>query len=516
MSANLRICHAKNLDHFFELENAPNNKFKGFTGPLMNPFIDFIAGIANHSVSMERNVGHGKPINGSDRFDGCLGKLQRNETDILLALSDYPSPAGDVLQGMIIFDETMGFLSAYYMGNHVNSDVFRALYHAFDVKIWSLLLLSLALIISISFLHQRILITWVKIAYGSPRSIPKVYHVYSVLTHFTRTGQVGDRSLLKKQLFTVLSIMSLIILHIFSTLIKTDLVVYPDPDIFFTYDDLINRKVRPSFLNGTEDYSYFKYALNGSIQKKVWDYSVKNFEKKMFIEMSPRAFVTIGLDVLNRQAVFISDEIIVSAAIEAGCAILGHKFENAKNFLTFFSKKVGIPYDYTGVFYLYYSVDPRTKKTIKALMVNKYFKGPVANRLKKTYNAVNEHGLSNYITKFVRSSNVMSNSDVVKDGLLGPHVPERGILFRNCKSVRPVKPEVELTQIKLFYFDGLIKLYVTLVLILNLLIIVENLGKRNCMQIKKIFRREWTAILKLAFQNSFRTTLLFIWHNSHN
>ena len=494
MSAKLRICHAKNLDHFFKLKDPPHDRFEGFAGPLVNPFIDFFFEITNHSVSVERNVGHGEPINGSDRFDGCIGKLQRNETDILLALSDYPSPAGDVLQGMIIFDETMGFLSAYYMGNHVNSDVFRALYHAFDVKIWSLLLLSLALIISISFLHQRILITWVKIAYGSPRSIPKVYHVYSVLTHFTRTGQVGDRSLLKKQLFTVLSIMSLIILHIFSTLIKTDLVVYPDPDIFFTYDDLINRKVRPSFLNGTEDYSYFKYALNGSIQKKVWDYSVKNFEKKMFIEMSPRAFVTIGLDVLNRQAVFISDEIIVSAAIEAGCAILGHKFENAKNFLTFFSKKVGIPYDYTGVFYLYYSVDPRTKKTIKALMVNKYFKGPVANRLEKTYNAVNEHGLSNYISKFVRSSNVMGDSQVITNSFLGPRNSETAFLFRNCKSIRPAKPEVEMARIKLFYFNGLMRLYVALVLISNFLLVVENLRQRT--RIKKMFRRKLAATLK--------------------
>ena len=93
-----------------------------------------------------------------------------------------------------------------------------------------------------------------------------------VVRHFSRVDQIEVFSPSSRVIFILLSIMSLVVIHYFSSSIKTEMVVIPFPDLFETYQDMQREEALPLFFSGSNTEHLFMNAKAGSPEHSMWQY----------------------------------------------------------------------------------------------------------------------------------------------------------------------------------------------------------------------------------------------------
>ena len=94
----IRACNPFDFGLMFTLAR---NRFIGTVSHPINTVVDFIEAKSNLTIEFRsQQDGVGEPMEGSPSgvYDGCIGLLQRNESDFMTQLINYPMNAEGVNQ----------------------------------------------------------------------------------------------------------------------------------------------------------------------------------------------------------------------------------------------------------------------------------------------------------------------------------------------------------------------------------------------------------------------------------
>ena len=111
MSA-VRICHTEDFPMVIEV--LPTGQLTGLFSKFALEGYELLLKGTNATFSFSKNHGFGSRQGDSPNWDGCIGKLQRNESDVLWILARYPLVAENVSEGAILAESGVTFISLYY------------------------------------------------------------------------------------------------------------------------------------------------------------------------------------------------------------------------------------------------------------------------------------------------------------------------------------------------------------------------------------------------------------------
>lgn len=317
-----RICHPndfKDLHQYDVEERQFTGTMKKFTEEMRNEIVYFMKNKLNVTVEIHPNFGIGVYNSTSQRFDGCLGRLQANESDVLLMLDEYPINAENITEGMIIYDTKLVINQLY--GNPVNGSVVQILssFGSFSVEVWFLCIFFFSFL-NFSFKLNLMLKKNLRKKYRNNRN---KHNIYWILTHCFRVGRMPSSNIFEKILFIMGSIHALVVVHYFITYIKTELVVIKDPDLFYTYKDLIDQKIVPFFMSGMPFHKHFRDDDSNPKRRELWNYAVETFgEENLFAQIDPFGLMTLPMKLLKRKAVIIQDTLMSRFARGMACNML--------------------------------------------------------------------------------------------------------------------------------------------------------------------------------------------------
>ena len=256
-----------------------DRRFDGVLASLVNIHAEGAGKHWNMSLVPEKIIGTLRdPVTGS--FDGCMGNLQRNESDVGFVLISSPVHGPNITQGFPLGASQIFMLSSYKpVAQIVDTDIMYA-FNSFSKDVWFVIALFvtalLALLLISSMVTSRVT-KWNKMCRKRRR--------VRVLTRGRPSNPImflGSR-LLRQSAYRsaptpliIVTIFCFLIHLYFTSLIKTELSIIRKPVTVNTYDDVLREeKLLPVWFGAFPHYALFKYAPSGSIQRRIWEKAIK-------------------------------------------------------------------------------------------------------------------------------------------------------------------------------------------------------------------------------------------------
>ena len=201
----------------------------------------------NISYDFVIDKGFGRKVD-EDTFDGCLGYLQANKSQFILDFREYPRVTGEVAQGVIATDSGPYFSTVYQVDfNKVKYLQLSSAFYSFGWTLWVLLCFSLLIIWSTMRARRWIHGRFFRLRKKKKK---KTSLLFQVVSHSLRFAHVRDRGIFNKLIFITCSFISLVVVSYFCSFIKTQLVALPDPPIFSSLQELLDKRITLSFVEG--------------------------------------------------------------------------------------------------------------------------------------------------------------------------------------------------------------------------------------------------------------------------
>jgi hypothetical protein len=270
-------------------ERAPSKDRPYFQGSFQQVFsvltdIVFYKRRSNWTVIVASEVGS-KDNQGT--YSGCLGTLTRNESDVAVALVDYPTDMFELLiPFQVITEDPVSITSAYTVKKAqklISNDIIQASFHSFKSDLWNVILLAVILGGLVLFLLKTALQRRMKQRRASVWSNLST-SVFESFAHFLNQ-EYGDFADMKGKLISLTLAMGGFLLIVYwCNLMSGDLVIMPQPQTIDTFEQISERKnFSVYFIAPFTDYLDFKDADEGTVYKQIWE---KNANKgKNIIEV---------------------------------------------------------------------------------------------------------------------------------------------------------------------------------------------------------------------------------------
>ena len=435
----VRLCHYSDLGPLFYLKNREKATFGGVFAHLVYDILEYFHRISNCTV----NVGHGlgEPIGDSGNFTGCIGQLQSNKSDLVGYISNYPMDVENIEQGYIMFDTDISIGQVYFWKeSQRGGQIFGLLAPLTGILLpTAFFLLSVIFTLHIGNMCTRRNIRLVRRILHRLRRMPRRnrYYLYYVLAHCCGFGSILDRKLYCRLLFLCLSFFCLVVISYDKSLIKTSLVVVPNPDVWFSYEDLVRDGIRPIFVKAINTEYYFENSKNKSLRNNFWTYVNNSFKiGDIIVQPSQESFVKVSLSLMKRRSAILLETEFIKNSQLTFCNL------KARNVKTLFSM-IEHNYDlediqrmFNGALF-HSSVDPSESKVVKGYIMNKYFTGSTAKQVKRQLRRSFENGLQYAKLRGFR------NIDLLKLFFDKNENHKKNNLVRDCLSESVVMPDVE-------------------------------------------------------------------------
>ena len=328
-------------------------------------------------MEIQPNRGIGSKIDPNGSYDGCLGMMQRNESDITLILAEYPLDIVNVSQGNIITDAVTQFISVYYSTDETFVAQMLSSFQSFTLDLWITILTSVVTV-------------YLVIKFRAKLTGKSDYYFYKVTTHLARIGRLDDFALFEKILFISLSVPSLVVVHYFNMLIKTELVMVKQPNIYKSYDDLLKNDVTLIFYNGLGHERPFKGASPGDIRRTLWERSVSRYAEEqivtsLYIPLELMVQNAVGL--VTRKKAIVTSSLTSSLFRTSACKIKSDKV-TADSYFKVMQMNRSVE---TGFFHI--GQDERANRVQRGFILSKFFTGPQSLIIKKRLKSFFESGV---------------------------------------------------------------------------------------------------------------------------
>ena len=416
-----------------------------------------------------QNDRFGEPINESTgSYSGCIGLLQTNQSDAILFLNDYPHPAANISQGLVMTDATIDMITSYRPSDQsVRIQVERA-FNSFRPSVRILCAVTMFICIC-ALCVKEIFKSWHRRMISLPTRPRHKRAPYEVITHMTRFGQLSNSAgQFRKILFLVLSLFSFLVIFFLCSSIKTELVVIPPPKTLRSYQQLLDHQCGVFFFSGGNSYQSFQSAAKGSKEKALWDFSVSKYSMSSVV-------YSYG----NRPE---TDSAVLNSWIRGESAIIVHS-----DWAPFFMKPICsamLNREKRDAFALLFKINgnedlllPLRSRDEEAMVFQKSFtwnprSSSSLNQVMPTLRRVMEAGITEFIMKYMATADVVSIIQVSGKG---------NATFANmekCKSSEFFRPENTVKGVKADNFANFPTYAVYLVSLELLVLLIEVLVGR--------------------------------------
>lgn len=513
-----RLCHPHDFKTFHEYDNE-TGEFIGTMARYIEETRKVIFQTmknSNISFKVDSDLGIGTFDSLTGKFDGCLGQMQENKSDVLFMLDQYGMNKENLSEGLIVFETNIVISQLYAKGVLGGSAQILNSFRSFSFSVYLMCLLTMFICFILLKFHHSM----------KPRRVRRrrnIYYLYHTLTHCARVGHLPSyKGLFEKMIFLLLSLFSLVVIHYFSTYIKTELVVVKDPQIFRSYKEIIDRGATPFFVNGMPHYKYFKYDNSNEQRNKFWEYATKKFdEEDIFVEMDPFAFLIAAQKILQQKAVIIFDNIISSIIPGTGCPMMAYPpeklitlwdmmhdtkkleqliivmgFEDRKEDIIRLSAKHTLDFNNLPEFGYHESIDP-SERSFQIGILTGSNSDP---RVMKIFHTLFRRGIETgyHISRLKRIERTSLFSGIQHaQNFLGKKVKSRHFLTEECFSTTIVKPQVEFKSIHLknfksfcfFFFSSIIIEIAVLSLEIQIIRCIKKILNAQKPRRRRIIRR---------------------------
>lgn len=306
----------------------------GLFAPMYRAIMEETKRLANVSLQTADKLGDWDPA--TEQFDGCLGRIQRNESDSHQPIVDFPILAPGLTHGYVNSASRIMIVSAYE-GNvtrNLDNSVTDA-FASFEPGVW-FTVYAFVTLLSLFFLVARITLIGVQI-----RSVLQQEREDLVRLLIRRSFQLVQKvllgNLLKQhssfhvqvlrsgRLFLLLmTVLTFLLSIFFLSMIKTEAVVQKRPVTMSTYKDILSRpSVQPIWLRALSDHWEFAHADPRSLSGRIWDRAVKSPGglRRHMIEGTLTELPLIASQIGKQKKVLLLSRYVVSSLVTNGCVM---------------------------------------------------------------------------------------------------------------------------------------------------------------------------------------------------
>ena len=308
MPAELRVCYPRIPGALIH----DGKRFEGFAAPLIATPIQAITRSFNISLVSSQSMFGSLTDPVKRLYDGCIGSLQRNESDYAIVEALAPVFGPNVAQGPAIGYERMNIISYYNPVMKANDCDISQSFHSFATDVWlgvaamSCLFIALLLMLQLVFCKEADKKKrWKKrVKRALQQSVTIV--VRKLLKQSSVNSRRHDKDI--RPIRLTMSLFFFWILLIFLSLIKTEKTVTKKPDTIENYDDIMSRKILPIWLAQLPDKDLFKYAPRESFQHRLWQSTVKLTRRhvaRFVVDVQSERFSDVGPLMFKQSVVMI-------------------------------------------------------------------------------------------------------------------------------------------------------------------------------------------------------------------
>ena len=245
----------------------------GFKGPLAATAetihsMVFPSKVSNYSVRLKKNMGDFDELTGL--YDGCLGSVQRNESDAVVIPVAFPTQDFERINPVqIISQEALTIIQGYKPTNRTGyADTLETALPAFTPGLWMLIFFAL-MVFMVLFKLKVSFCNSLRKFMRRKRRAKKDNSIYEVLSLFVQQDCIYFRDRTRSYLSLLITVMSFILINsYFCNLMSTEQVVVPKPIVLKSYMDFLTTKeMTPVFMLQLDDHQYFK---SGNSDLKLW------------------------------------------------------------------------------------------------------------------------------------------------------------------------------------------------------------------------------------------------------
>lgn len=469
----LRICHSKNIDTFLEIRSHTNDRLK-FDG-VLSPIGETVQSIISYkfdaiNITFDLNKGIGKQVDG-EYFDGCIGMLQRNLTDVPLFTHNYPNNINYIDQGQLMYEDAMGILSVFMGGNEkIDNSILNSLMN-FDLKIWLSCFICIFFCCLILLLEKNLFRSFSNFPLN--RKILVALEMYQdLLEHFIGQIVVKRKTLVSSIIIFTISLLAQMVNIHFDTTVRTDLVTVNEPRLIRTYDDIIKYGIKPIWTANFLDMLEFKTAREGSPEAKLWAYAMDKFGVKGSIfSASSKEFANHLVQVIKGKDVFISTLTVLGVLVRSVCSKKSRSLTVATAFLNVSGNVLDKAQSYQ-------ASDPSSKILQQTLLYNKLTMNnePLRTLVKRIRRLV-ETGITIWFHEKIKSVDILKRFEES----LGPVIEKRRFLSHQCLTNKiSTASDDHLEDLNLESTRKLFQLFFNLILMCSWILLIE----RTCLRIK--------------------------------
>ena len=407
---------------------------------------------------------------GTMMFDGCLGRLQRNESDVTLALVPFPVLGTGVLHGTTASASKVIMWSVY---NNTavpsDTDVMDA-FHSFTDQLWFLIFLTSAFLTVVLFL----------IFYLKLLSLPQSN---SQQTTRQRTRRCVDQALLivianvlkqhtsysfrgkllrRRMILFLIAVFSFLIMFYFTSMIKTEMVVQKSPETISSYEELLAKpNVKPMWTNSEGIHWFFKNAERNTAERRIWERAEKLGVDSCLLKTDADAKRMI--EPLNTQkAVWFGHSYMMGVMITNVCA---------------FHHSSGLHTDAN----MWFRSDEKARETLNVMMLSAALHPESVKKFNRIIEAEFEHHLMYQAFKRMEFS-------------LFPNDGSKWL--RECVANTIIHPDYEIEGVSSHHYSRLFVLSGYVLLFCLLVLVSEAMRNVYCRFASKKKRDMWTLVLK--------------------
>ena len=389
-----RLCILK-FDAMYQYEDFKITGVLAATGNLM---LEQLRGI-NYTVVHESAMGT-MTDEKTQQYDGCIGSLQKNETDFIgtVGLLTVPVVGPNLTHTVVDGFEKMGILSAYNRANVTDGSRTQVLDMVFSFSRGLWILLAFSYMVLVLLLHASSDVRGDK---RHTKYISRFWKRNRVLllekherqksaSHSSKSAWTVVACILKQHsscsschvkfgpiriLYTLITLLSFFTGYYLMSMIKTDMLVVKPPITITTYDEVIESGRRPLWCTLLTEKSEFEHAATGSKEKRIWDIAVAKGLSESFVQSTMDSVFFHAFDFARlKEVVFFNRQMGSKFVPHAGCA-----YSRTKSILT----SVNVLYRH----------DPSAAETLKGNIDNHLVSSQVSKKRNKRIQWTFEAGL---------------------------------------------------------------------------------------------------------------------------
>ena len=314
----MRVCVSM-VRAAYEMED-DCSKVTGAAKPLADLFFQTTRGL-NVTCSKERKFGN-LVDRVSGTYDGCLGSMQRNQSDtVIFGLNAFPTSGANLVNGAVVTAERLGILTAYRLVNP-ETDCARTdaldMFGSFSFTVWLLVLVLCVVTLLLMTLTARLLFPRQNRRFR--RSLRRATQVLlacclkqhsSVPPRFMRTTSMSA-------IHVVSNVAFLLLTFFLTSMIKTEMVVYKRPNTVTSVEELLASDRRPSLF--MPDSDEFKFAPDGSLFRRTWNRAVEMGINDSLIDSSEESVATHAWHVAKLEEGILLHDTKAASIMRIACA----------------------------------------------------------------------------------------------------------------------------------------------------------------------------------------------------